>query len=151
MHLSSYPYSMLLLQTTITAPLAEVQSWGPGVVAIASLALTVYLNMRKESREDGLTVVQRLRKVETVQNNHDLRQQGLQVEIENVADYGKRERSTMMEQIVRDHTVLRDMIKDVPAMRDLINRMAERLESVKETNIKIDNKMDRILDVLTHK
>lgn len=123
----------------------------PSILAFAAFALAAYVAFRQESREDGQTTTQRLRKIETVQANQDLRQQGLQVEMENVADYGKRERQTMVENAIRDHNTIKDMIKDVPTMRELVYRMVERLENMKETNIKLDAKMDRIVELLTHK
>lgn len=120
-------------------------------IAIAALLLGAYFVFRKEGREESVASAHRLNKIEAEIANIIARQQGFQGEIENVADHAKRERQTIVENVNRDHNVLREMIKDVPAMRDLINRMVERIESVKETNIKIDNKMDKILDVLTHK
>lgn len=130
----------------------------PYIFSAISLLVTFFALFRKEAREDGQTPPQRLKKLEAEHAtlkmdlaNQIIRQQGFQVEIENVADYGKRERQAIIDNAKRDHDAMQNQIKDVPIMRDMINRMAERLESVKETNAKIDTKMDKILDVLTHK
>ena len=68
-----------------------------------------------------------------------------------MADYGKRERLAMMESATRDHNALKEMIKDVPTMREMLFRMVERLENMKESTAKLDTKMDRIVEILTHK
>lgn len=123
----------------------------PSILAFAAFALAAYVAFRQESREDGQTTTQRLRKIETVQANQDLRQQGLQVEMENVADYGKRERQTMVDNHQRDLDNLQHQIKDMPNMRDLLNRMDERFINTNDAVRKLDAKMDRIVDLLTHK
>ena len=127
-------------------------------IAIAALLLGAYFVFRKEHREDGQTALQRLARIEAELAgqrvelaNQQARQQGFQAEIENVADHAKRERQTIVENAARDHNVLREMIKDVPTMRDLVYRMVERLENTKESMAKLDLKMDRIVELLTHK
>ena len=120
-------------------------------IGIATLLLGAYYFFRKESREDGQTAAHRLARIETEIANMMARQQGFQGEIENVADHAKRERQTIIENATRDHNVLREMIKDVPTMRDLVYRMVERLENTKESMAKLDTKMDRIVELLTHK
>lgn len=128
MYLSSYPYSVLL-QTTITAPLSEVQSWGPGVVAVASLALTVYLNMRKENREDGLTMAQRLKKTEIGLLDVGLRQTGMQLEVERVADAGRQDRNTIRDEHRRDYDVVKEQMTGLVGLRDIVMRMVEKSEN----------------------
>ena len=127
-------------------------------IGIAALLATVYFFFRKERREDGQTATHRLAAMEaeiTSQRvelaNQKARQQGFQAEIENVADFSKRERQAIVENNARDHNALREMIKDVPSMRDLVYRMVERLENTKESMAKLDSKMDRIVEILTHK
>lgn len=120
-------------------------------IGIAALLATVYFFFRKESREDGQTALHRLARIEAEIANMMARQQGFQGEIENVADHAKRERQAIVENANRDHNLLREMIKDVPTMRDLVYRMVERLENTKESMAKLDSKMDRIVELLTHK
>ena len=55
-----------------------------------------------------------------------------------------------MENAVREHNAIKEMIKDVPTMRDLLSRMDERFQSTKEEMKNLSGKMDKILDVLTH-
>lgn len=134
----------------------------PYLFSCAALLLTVYIAFRKENQEDKKALLLRLGKVETEQANQIARQTGFQTEIENVADYGKRERVAMIENsrqerlalienARREHEVLKDMIKDVPVMRDLLSRMDERFLSTKEEMKNLSGKMDKILDVLTKK
>ena len=99
-------------------------------IAIAALLLGAYFVFRKEGREDTAGVAQRLNRMEAEIATHrielanqQVRQQGFQAEIEGVADYGKRERAAMVENMSRDMNVLREMIKDIPAMRELVYRM----------------------------
>ena len=127
-------------------------------IAIAALLLGAYFVFRKEHREDGQTALQRLARIEAELAgqrvelaNQQARQQGFQAEIENVADHAKRERQTIVENAARDHNVLREMIKDVPTMREMLFRMVERLENMKESTAKLDYKVDRIVELLTHK
>ena len=123
----------------------------PYLFSFAALALTAYFAFRKEGQEEKQAVIARLGKLETEQANHLARQQGFQAEIEGVADYGKRERAALAESVKRDHEALREQIKDVPTMRELLYRMVERLENMKESTQKLDVKMDRIVELLTHK
>ena len=123
----------------------------PILLSAAALLITVVLAFRKESREDGQTTTQRLKKMEVGLANQEARQQGFQGEIEGVADFCKRERLALAENVKRDHEALKDQIKDVPTMRELLYRMVERLENMKESTQKLDGKMDRIVELLTHK
>ena len=127
-------------------------------IGIAALLATVYFFFRKERREDGQTATHRLAQMEAEiagqrveLANQKARQQGFQSEIENVADHAKRERVAIVENAARDHSALKEMIKDVPTMRDLVYRMVERLENTKESMAKLDAKMDRIVELLSHK
>ena len=123
----------------------------PILLSAAALLLTVLLAFRKESREDGQTTTQRLKKMEVGLANQEARQQGFQGEIEGVADFCKRERIALAENVKRDHDALKEQVKDVPTMRELLYRMVERLENMKESTQKLDGKMDRIVELLTHK
>ena len=123
----------------------------PYAFSLLSLLITTYLVFRKEGREEGQATNARIVKLEAEQANQIQRQTGFQTEIENVADYGKRERQSLVDSNKREHESIRELIKDVPTMRELLYRMVERLENVKETNIKLDHKMDRIVELLTHK
>ena len=123
----------------------------PILLSAAALLLTVILAFRKESREDGQTTSQRLKKMEVGLANQEARQQGFQGEIEGVADFCKRERLALAENVKRDHDALKEQVKDVPTMRELLYRMVERLENMKESTQKLDGKMDRIVELLTHK
>ena len=120
-------------------------------IAVAALLLGAYFVFRKEGREESVASAHRLNKIEAEIANIIARQQGFQGEIENVADHARRERQAIVENSTRDHNVLREMIKDVPTMRDLVYRMVERLENTKESMAKLDVKMDRIVEILTHK
>ena len=123
----------------------------PILLSAAALLLTVVLAFRKEHREDGQTTSQRLKKMEVGLANQEARQQGFQGEIEGVADFCKRERLALAENVKRDHDALKEQVKDVPTMRELLYRMVERLENMKESTQKLDGKMDRIVELLTHK
>ena len=123
----------------------------PILLSAAALLLTVLLAFRKEGREDGQTTSQRLKKMEAGLANQEARQQGFQGEIEGVADFCKRERLALAENVKRDHDALKEQVKDVPTMRELLYRMVERLENMKESTQKLDGKMDRIVELLTHK
>ena len=123
----------------------------PYLFSLAALLLTAYFAFRKEVREDGQTVPQRLAKMEVAIANQEARQQGFQAEIEGVADHAKRERQTIVENAKRDHETLLHQIKDVPNMRDLLSRMDERFLSTKEEMKSLAAKMDRIVELLTHK
>ena len=120
-------------------------------IAIAALLLGAYFVFRKEGREDRAGAALRLNKIEAEIANIIARQQGFQGEIEGVADHAKRERQTIVENVNRDHNVLREMIKDVPTMRELLYRMVERMENMNKATDKLDTKMDRIVELLTHK
>ena len=123
----------------------------PYLFSFIALLLTAYFAFRKEGQEEKQAIANRLAKLEVEQANQIVRQQGFQVEIESVADYGKRERLALAENTLRDHHALREMIKDVPTMREMLFRMVERLENMKESTAKLDTKMDRIVEILTHK
>ena len=140
---------MLLLETLPVHSLAA--PFLPYLFSAAALLLTVIALFRKESREDGQTMPQRLKKLEVDIANQLARQQGFQAEIEAVADYGKRERQTIIDNARRDHETLKDLIKDVPNMRDLLSRMDERFTSTKDEMKSLAAKMDRIVELLTHK
>ena len=123
----------------------------PYIISAAGLLLAGYALFRKESREDGQTTAQRLKTMEMLIAKHEKRQEGFQLEIENVADHGKREREMIVENSKRDHAELQHQIKDMPSMRDLLNRMDERFINTNEAVRKLESKMDKILDLLTHK
>ena len=122
----------------------------PLILSVLSLLLVGVLAFRRESREDGQTTSQRLRKVESEQANLGARQTGFQQEIEAVADHAERERRAMADAQKRDYESLKEQIKDVPTMRELLFRMVERLENTGKAVEKLDAKMDRIVDLLTH-
>ena len=123
----------------------------PCIFSFVALLLTAYFAFRKEGQEEKQAIATRLAKLEVEQANQIVRQQGFQVEIENVADYGKRERSTQTENTARDLHILREQIKDVPTMQRLVYQMVERMENTKQLMDKLDHKMDRIVELLTHK
>ena len=123
----------------------------PYLFSFVALLLTAYFAFRKEGQEEKQAIATRLAKLEVEQANQIVRQQGFQVEIENVADYGKRERSTQTENTARDLHILREQIKDVPTMQRLVYQMVERMENTKQLMDKLDHKMDRIVELLTHK
>ena len=146
----------------------------PYAFSFISVLLTGYLAFRKEgqeekqlvagrlmnlenaltsllSREETQAAGVRLNKLEVGQANQEARQQGFQAEIEGVADHGKRERLAMAENSNRDHAALKELIKDVPTMRELVYRMVERLDNTSKAMDKLDGKMDRIVELLTHK
>ena len=123
----------------------------PILLSAAALLLALYAHFRTETREDGQTTSQRLRKVEGSLANQEARQQGFQTEIEGVADHAERERKALIENFKRDIEGIKEQVKDVPTMRELLYRMVERLENMKESTAKLDGKMDRIVDLLTHK
>ena len=135
----------------------------PYLFSLAALLLTAYFAFRKEVREDGQTVPQRLAKMEVAIATQELRQQGFQAEIEGVGDLDKRERQAIVENVKRDHEMVKEMIKDVPDMRTLLVRMDERFTSTKEEikstkeeikslkdDVKnVEKKADRIVELLT--
>ena len=123
----------------------------PYLFSLAALLFTAYFAFRKEGQEEKQAIATRLSKIEIEQANQIARQQGFQVEIESVADYGKRERLAQSDNMTRELHLLREMIKDVPTMREMLFRMVERLENMKESTSKLDTKMDRIVEILTHK
>ena len=67
------------------------------------------------------------------------------------ADYGKRERQTMEANFRRDYEALKDLIKDVPVMRDLLSRMDERFINTGKELDKMSRDMAQIIGLLTHK
>ena len=134
----------------------------PNLLAFAAFLLAAYVAYRQESREDGQTTAQRLRKLDGVAINTELRQQGFQSEIEGVADHASRERLALAENFrqqmatneanfKRDLDSLKEQIKELPVMRDLLTRVDERFLSTAKEFDKLDRKMDQILSVLTHK
>jgi septation ring formation regulator EzrA len=132
-------------------------------IGVAALPLTVYFAFRQENRVDGQSAAQRLVKIEAeIANqrvelaNQQARQQGFQAEIEGVADHAERERRAIVENAVRDHNAIKELIKDVPDMRNLLARFDERFQSTKEEikSLKDDvknvgKKADRIVELLT--
>lgn len=141
-----------LLTLLLSAPPPALPAWLPGVaVALFGVLVTLYLNRRKEEREDGQTPTQRLHKLEVEHAKFEKRQQGFQLEIEGVADNAARERTTLADSHKRDFDTLKEQIKDVPNMRDLLNRMDERFISTTTAVNKLDAKMDQIVALLTHK
>ena len=150
----SVPNSLMFLET-LPAPIVSAAML-PYMFSVLSLLLTLFALFRKESREDGQTSPQRLRKLEVELANQSARQQGFQAEIEDVADYAELERKAMSEAHNRDYDALKDLIKDVPDMRNLLARMDERFQSTKEEikSLKDDvksvaTKADRIVELLT--
>ena len=123
----------------------------PYLFSLAALLLTGYVAFRKEAREDGQTTTQRLAKAESELANMRARQTGFQQEIEAVADHAERERKALAEGHQRDYEALKEQIKDVPTMRELLYRMVERMENFGKTVDKLDGKTDRIVELLTHK
>jgi peptidoglycan hydrolase CwlO-like protein len=124
-------------------------------IGVAALLLTVYFAFRQENRVDGQSAAQRLVKIEAEIANQQARQQGFQAEIESVADHAVRERQALTDNFRREHEALRDQIKeqikDVPTMRELLYRLVERMENVTKTTDKLDLKMDQIVVLLTRK
>ena len=123
----------------------------PVLLSAAALLLTALLAFRKEGREDGQTTSQRLTKAEAELANQRARQTGFQQEIEAVADHAERERRALAAAHQRDYEALKEQIKDVPTMRELLYRMVERMEGFGKTVDKLDGKTDRIVELLTHK
>ena len=142
-------YAILLQTASVTAaPASDLQGWGPGVLAVASLALTVYLNMRKENREDGLTMAQRVKRSEVSLQEVGLRQTGLQLEVERVADAARQAREAIREEHRRDFEGMRDQVKELPALRDLVVRMVEKADNTSKSFDKLDTKVDSIINML---
>lgn len=123
----------------------------PLISLLINLALAAFVLFRRESREDGQTTSQRLRKIEAEQANADKRMTGFQGEIEDVADKARRDLATAADVHKRDYEALKEQIKEVPNMRDMLYRMVERLENTGKAVEKLDGKMDRIVELLTHK
>ena len=128
----------------------------PYLFSFVALLLTAYFAFRKEGQEEKQALATRLAKLEIEQANQIVRQQGFQVEIESVADHGERERRAMVENATRDHNAIKELIKDVPDMRNLLARFDERFQSTKEEikSLKDDvknvgKKADRIVELLT--
>ena len=144
--MSALSLCFLLLQVPAAEP---ASSWLPYLFSAIALLLTLFTAFRKESREDGQTTAQRLRKMEAGLANQEARQAGFQGEIEGVADHAERERRVLADITKRDIEALREQIKDVPTMRELLYRMAERLENFGKTVDKLDGKTDKIVELLT--
>lgn len=123
----------------------------PYLFSCAALLLTAYFAFRKEGQEEKQAVAGRLGKLEVEQANQIARQTGFQIEIEGVAEHGKRERQAMAEGIKRDHDTLREQVKDMPDMRQLLARMDERFMNTKEEIKSLAAKLDRVVELLTHK
>ena len=121
------------------------------LISAGTTLLALYAIFRGEKRQDGQTPDQRMRKLEAGQANQEARQAGFQGEIEGVADHAERERRVLADIMKRDVDSLREQIKDVPTMRELLYRMVERLENTGKAVEKLDGKMDKVVDLLSHK
>ena len=121
----------------------------PYIISAGGLLLAAYALFRKESREDGHTLPQRVQKLEAIYAIQEKRQEGFQIEIEHVADQARQARESLAENLKRDIESLHHQVKDVPDIRNLVNRMDERFKAADETARSLDKKMERVLTILT--
>ena len=121
----------------------------PTLASVAALLLAIFSLLRKESREDGQTTPQRLKKVEGLVANLDVRITGFQQEIEGVADRAHRDTESAKESHRRDLAAMSEKVSQVPQVLDRLGRLETRLDNTGKTVDKLEGKIDRILELLT--
>ncbi|GAB2865874.1 hypothetical protein [Hymenobacter ruber] len=115
------------------------------IVSLISILLNVVLALRKESREDGLTTTQRLKKLETAAGLHDANTTLLQRQIEDFT--GKL------------HTELEQHAKETDRRCALLEKEADKVQTlsqdvaVMKRDIEripmIERKLDEMITLLT--
>lgn len=126
----------MLLTLLLATPTLDVTP--ANVLSLVSICLVIWLAFRKESREDGQTVPQRLKKLETNHANHEERMTGFQQQHERTAERFTARCDDLEKQVAK-----------VPALSESIVRMETRIEENAKTVEKIDRKMDKLLELLS--
>lgn len=126
----------MLLALLLATPTLDITP--ANVLSTISICLVIWLALRKESREDGQTVPQRLKKLETAQANAEARMTGFQQEHERSAEKFTTKCDDLERQVAR-----------VPALSESIVRMETRIEESGKTVEKMDRKMDKLLELLS--
>lgn len=117
----------------------------PYMLSTAALVLSVYLGFRKESREDGQTTSQRLKKLEVTAANHEQRHTGLEQAGERLAEHIKTDIDTHSREVDRRFKPLETAVEELPRLRESMARMEEKLKGID----KIETKLDRLTELLT--
>ena len=142
-------YPLLPLLQLPPASDSDLPAWVPSVVpALIAILITLYLNARKEAREDGLTPSQRQKKMEMAQIDMSLRQNGFQQEIERAAEFYRLSLASIREDHRRDFDSIRDQVRDIPLLRDDVTRLKTQLSMFTETAAKLENKMEKLVDLM---
>ena len=125
-------------------------SWAVYLAGAALLA-SGYGALRREAREDGMTPSQRLTKLEATLAKHEARQTGFQGLIEKVADDCKVVQEATRENHRRDMEAIRESVKDVPLMREMLARYDENMKATRGDVGEVKGKIDRLFELLTQR
>lgn len=117
------------------------------VVSVLSITLNVILALRKEAREDGQTVTQRLKKVEGTVANHDQQRAGEVQARERLAADMQREYQALKEDVGRRCTALEGKADEVQHLRERMASMEADLKRLPS----IESKVDELLRLLAAK
>jgi uncharacterized protein Yka (UPF0111/DUF47 family) len=134
----------LLSQATPALPPATVPAWLAYVglfaliVSVLSILLNVILALRKESREDGQTMSQRVKKMESSVAQHDQQRQAEVQARERLGETLLREYGQFQADIERRTQALETKANEVPPLRERIASMEADLKRLASIEHKID-------------
>lgn len=115
------------------------------VLSALALAVALWLAFRRESREDGQTTSQRLKKVEAQLANHEQRHTGHDQALERGLDTVGRDVREVEREARRRCEVLEQSAAEVPKLREAIAVMQKDLQRLE----KIEDKLDKLTEMLT--
>lgn len=126
-------------------PAAAFQLTLPVVLSGLALLFAVYSLVRRESREDGQTTSQRLKKLEGQAANHEQRHTGQEQAQEKLAAHVQSEINAHTREVDHRFERLEKEVAQVPQLRESMARMEEKLKGID----KLDAKLDRLTELLT--
>ena len=134
---------MLLTLLSQAAPSIDITF--SGIVSLVSLCVVLILAFRKETREDGQTTSQRLKKVEAQLANHEQRHTGHDQALERGLDTVGRDVREVEREARRRCEALEQSAAEVPKLREAIAVMQKDLQRLE----KIEDKLDKLTEMLT--
>ena len=117
----------------------------PTLLALFAFLVSLFSLVRKEAREDGQTTSQRLKKLESVSANHEVRHTGQEQASERLADHTRDAIAVHSREAERRFVALETATADVPRLREAMVRMEEKLKGID----KIEAKLDQLYALLT--
>jgi uncharacterized protein Yka (UPF0111/DUF47 family) len=108
------------------------------IVSVLSILLNVILALRKESREDGQTMSQRVKKMESTVAQHDQQRQAEVQARERLGETLLREYGQFQADIERRTQALETKASELPPLRERIASMEADLKRLASIEHKID-------------